>query len=81
MSSPTVLMAVITLLIPIPLVWQLKLRPAQRFGVIGVFMLGALDLIISVLRMYHSTRDHTTDLMCKCHMTKIAVQSKVANPR
>lgn len=40
-----------TILLPIPLLLDLKVRPAQRAGIIGLFSLGLFTTICSILRM------------------------------
>lgn len=37
---------VIILLVPIPLVWKLQMRPIQKVLICGIFMLGGLYILL-----------------------------------
>ncbi|KAK7911144.1 hypothetical protein PG985_013625 [Apiospora marii] len=42
--------------IPIPLIWRLHLKPAKKFAVTGVFLLGAVTVAVSLLRLIFTER-------------------------
>ncbi|KAI0470506.1 hypothetical protein GGR56DRAFT_147937 [Xylariaceae sp. FL0804] len=44
---------VIVLLLPMPVVWKLQLRPHQRWSLICIFSLGFFTCIISILRLIY----------------------------
>ncbi|KAM3074407.1 hypothetical protein ACMFMG_002786 [Clarireedia jacksonii] len=51
MSISDMIVDILILLLPIPMVLQLKLRPKQKIGVLGMFLLGATVCAFSVARM------------------------------
>ena len=46
-----VVIDVIIIVLPLPMVWRLHLTPGRKLGLIGIFMLGALALAASLVRM------------------------------
>ncbi|KAI1337891.1 hypothetical protein F5Y15DRAFT_147223 [Xylariaceae sp. FL0016] len=42
---------VIVLLLPMPIVWRLNIKPAQKYSLIGIFSLGFFTCIVSILRL------------------------------
>ncbi|KAE8372302.1 hypothetical protein BDV26DRAFT_274385 [Aspergillus bertholletiae] len=53
---------VIILLLPMPVVWQLRITVQQKIGLTVVFSLGALVCIFSLLRVIEFNHFHTDDL-------------------
>ncbi|ODM18128.1 hypothetical protein SI65_05999 [Aspergillus cristatus] len=46
---------VIILLVPVPLVWKLQMRPNQKIMVCGIFMLGGFVCVASIVRIHFMT--------------------------
>ncbi|KAK8135597.1 hypothetical protein PG984_003537 [Apiospora sp. TS-2023a] len=47
---------IVIISIPIPLIWRLHLKPAKKFAVTGVFLLGAVTVAVSLLRLIFTER-------------------------
>jgi hypothetical protein len=43
----------IILLLPIPVVMSLQMKRLQKFGVIGLFVLGSLTFVTSIIRLVY----------------------------
>ncbi|KAK8118053.1 Integral membrane protein [Apiospora kogelbergensis] len=50
-SIGNILTDIMLLLLPMPVLWNLKLPPRQKWSVIGIFSLGAFTCVISFLRV------------------------------
>ncbi|BDD58899.1 hypothetical protein MAP00_004140 [Monascus purpureus] len=50
-SPPNILTDVLILLMPLPFVWGLHTRLGQKLALTGVFLLGSLGIVFSILRM------------------------------
>ncbi|TLD20533.1 hypothetical protein PspLS_08803 [Pyricularia sp. CBS 133598] len=50
-SIPTIITDVMIIVLPIPYIWSLQMRVAQKIGVLGIFLLGAFVTIISMVRL------------------------------
>ncbi|PWY89877.1 hypothetical protein BO70DRAFT_384888 [Aspergillus heteromorphus CBS 117.55] len=46
---------VLILLVPIPLVWRLQLRVAQKIQILSIFLLGGFVCVASAIRIYYFT--------------------------
>ncbi|KAI1800517.1 hypothetical protein F4811DRAFT_26112 [Daldinia bambusicola] len=42
---------IVIMIIPIPLIWQLRLKPAKKIAITAVFLLGAVTVGVSLLRL------------------------------
>ncbi|GFF30782.1 conserved hypothetical protein [Aspergillus udagawae] len=54
-AAAKVAMDGIMLMVPIPLVWKLQMRTAQKILVSGIFLLGGFVCVASVIRIYFMT--------------------------
>ena len=62
---PPLVLGFMTLVIPIRLVWEMKLNLASRVVITGVFAIGAVDLVISICRLVFILQGtHRTNIMC-----------------
>ncbi|KAH9905452.1 hypothetical protein F4778DRAFT_708781 [Xylariomycetidae sp. FL2044] len=52
-SVSNIITDVIVLTLPMPVVWALQLRRSQKWSLIGIFGLGFITCIISILRLIH----------------------------
>ncbi|BCS03797.1 uncharacterized protein AKAW2_70675A [Aspergillus luchuensis] len=50
-SPPNILTDVLILIMPLPYVWKLHTRKGQKLALTGVFLLGSLGTVASILRM------------------------------
>ncbi|GKZ72195.1 hypothetical protein AnigIFM50267_008557 [Aspergillus niger] len=50
-SPPNILTDVLLLIMPLPYVWKLHTRKGQKLALTGVFLLGSLGTVASILRM------------------------------
>ncbi|KAL4888674.1 hypothetical protein BDV59DRAFT_136298 [Aspergillus ambiguus] len=50
-SPPNILTDVLILIMPLPLIWRLHTRMTQKLALTGVFILGGLGTVASILRM------------------------------
>ncbi|KAL3429573.1 hypothetical protein BDV09DRAFT_190025 [Aspergillus tetrazonus] len=50
-SPPNIFTDLIILVMPMPVVWRLQTRITQKLAITGVFLLGGLGLVTSILRM------------------------------
>ncbi|KAL2816082.1 hypothetical protein BJX63DRAFT_430374 [Aspergillus granulosus] len=50
-SLPNILTDFVILIMPMPVVWKLQTRLTQKLALTGVFLLGGLGLVTSILRM------------------------------
>ena len=50
-AVPTVLSDAAVLVLPLPMIWQLHMSTKQKLALSGVFLLGSLGLIASIVRM------------------------------
>ncbi|KAL8894385.1 MAG: hypothetical protein Q9207_008509, partial [Kuettlingeria erythrocarpa] len=58
---PNIVIDFSIILLPLPLVWRLKLSRARKIGLSGVFLLGTFASIISIVRVHANTSLKTTD--------------------
>jgi len=61
-NTPTIIFSAITLLLPVPSVWKLSLKTYQKFIVCGVFLLGSLGIVISIIRLWLVVIDSHQDM-------------------
>lgn len=64
-SIPTIFFDVVILSMPIKLVWGLQMKLSQRLSVIGIFLLGFLVTLISIVRLVSTVISTDEDLTCK----------------
>ncbi|MCJ1400076.1 hypothetical protein MMC11_003279 [Xylographa trunciseda] len=50
-AIPSIITDIILLILPLPLVWQLKITKSQKWGVSAVFLLGGFVTICSIIRL------------------------------
>ncbi|PYH91603.1 hypothetical protein BO71DRAFT_401244 [Aspergillus ellipticus CBS 707.79] len=53
---------ILILLVPIPLVWRLKLRVAQKIQILSIFLLGGFVCVASAIRIYYFTFINDVDV-------------------
>jgi hypothetical protein len=64
----------IIVVMPIPIVWKLDLPRARKLGICGIFLLGGVVTVTSIIRLPYIKNLKTYDLTCKSvlsHMTGI----------
>ncbi|KAF2803142.1 uncharacterized protein BDZ99DRAFT_400353 [Mytilinidion resinicola] len=63
-SVPTICFDPAILVLPIRLVWNLKMALSSRIGVISIFMLGGVVTVISIARLVVTLTSNDADLTC-----------------
>jgi len=66
-SIPTLVFDIAILALPVRTIWGTQMKRPQRIGVIGVFLLGGLVTIISVVRLENTLTLTNEDFTCKFH--------------
>lgn len=64
-SVPAITMGFLVLILPIRLVWNLRLPFFKRVAILGVFLLGGFDVLISILRLWKVVKYDGTDPTCE----------------
>jgi hypothetical protein len=64
-SSLNTVTDIIILILPIPMLWQLKIKMTQKLQLIGIFMLGGLVCVMSVVRAITLVKISHLDATCK----------------
>lgn len=64
-SIPTLVFDIAILALPVRTIWQTQLKRPQRLGVIGVFLMGGLVTIISIVRLENTLTLTNDDFTCK----------------
>ncbi|KAI1292424.1 hypothetical protein F5Y03DRAFT_21751 [Xylaria venustula] len=60
-NVPNILADTVIIVLPIPLLWSLKLSSIRKLGLIALFLVAAITTVISLLRVIFNANIHTMD--------------------
>jgi hypothetical protein len=64
-SVPTLAFDITILCLPVRIIWAAQLKRNQRIAVTGIFLLGGLVTVISIVRLYSTLTSTDEDITCK----------------
>lgn len=77
-SVPTLVFDIVILALPVKTIWNAQLKTAQKWSVMGVFLLGGLVTVISIVRLVTTLTSTDQDPTCKSNYPACCVPRRSA---